>query len=556
MNPGAASERFPWLAVQPFRSLSACLFAVFGLLLVASPAAHAATAEGAVIFNGTVTLGVKAEGHLNYDCTADPSGCPPASGTSVGATVGLRFAPSNLEAIATGCLCEGWGLADAASGLTGFANEDTGISPNITVDSFTAPSADRAISVVSISDPSLPGYSMRVVHDYRPSPLTPNLFLDRVTVTNTGSQPLGDLRYRRVMDWDVEPTNTNEWVTIQGAAPELLFSSDDGFADSDPLSGPSYVEAEAVCGDDYTGPCLFTDLGEGGTYPTATGPADNGALFDFGIGALAAGQSKSFDTYYGAADSESAAVGALSTVGADVYSLGEPSCTGGTIPTCSDVNGQNAGVEQGMPATFMFGFVNSGGAASGTGQTGPVVAQAPPPVIFDSANAALVSGTVLIKQPDGTFKPLIGEEQIPLGSIVDTTNGVVAITSAKNKSGEVQTADFYGGLFRLVQVKGPGGVVLTQLVLLNDPSSRGLARKGPRKLWGNGKGNFKTKGGYGSATVRGTKWLTKDTDAGTLIKVVKGIVSVRDYARKKTTKVGAGKKLLVTPPGRPPGKVR
>ena len=174
--------------------------------------------------------------------------------------VGLRYAPLNLESTAPGCLCEGWGVADAASGLTGSANEEIG-NQNLTVDSFTAPTANQAISNVLISDPSIPGYAMRVVQDYHPSPLSPNLYVDTVTITNTGTNPLTDLRYRRVMDWDIEPTAFEEWVTNQGTSPQLLFSSDDGFAPSDPLAGPSYVDSEAVCGTAYTGACQFTDLG-------------------------------------------------------------------------------------------------------------------------------------------------------------------------------------------------------------------------------------------------------------------------------------------------------
>ena len=42
------------------------------------------------------------------------------------------------------------------------------------------------------------------------------------------------------------------------------------------------------------------------------------------------------------------------------------------------------------------------------------------------------------------------------------------------------------------------------------------AQKKPksRKLWGDGKGKFRTKGRYAAATVRGTRWLTQDTLRG------------------------------------------
>ena len=44
------------------------------------------------------------------------------------------------------------------------------------------------------------------------------------------------------------------------------------------------------------------------------------------------------------------------------------------------------------------------------------------------------------------------------------------------------------------------------------PSSRSAAAKKPktRKLWGDGKGKFRTNGQYSAATVRGTKWLVQD----------------------------------------------
>ena len=44
------------------------------------------------------------------------------------------------------------------------------------------------------------------------------------------------------------------------------------------------------------------------------------------------------------------------------------------------------------------------------------------------------------------------------------------------------------------------------------------------KLWGNGKGKFRTSGKYSSATVRGTIWLVEDRCEGTLTKVTRGTV--------------------------------
>jgi hypothetical protein len=64
------------------------------------------------------------------------------------------------------------------------------------------------------------------------------------------------------------------------------------------------------------------------------------------------------------------------------------------------------------------------------------------------------------------------------------------------------------------------------------------------KLWGNGKGKFRTNGKYSAATVRGTIWLTQDRCDGTLTTVKRGSVSVRDLRRHKTITVKAGHSYL------------
>jgi ferric-dicitrate binding protein FerR (iron transport regulator) len=64
------------------------------------------------------------------------------------------------------------------------------------------------------------------------------------------------------------------------------------------------------------------------------------------------------------------------------------------------------------------------------------------------------------------------------------------------------------------------------------------------KLWGNGKGKFRTNGKYSSATVRGTIWLVEDRCEGTNTKVRRGVVAVRDFKRKRTVSVKAGHSYL------------
>jgi hypothetical protein len=73
-----------------------------------------------------------------------------------------------------------------------------------------------------------------------------------------------------------------------------------------------------------------------------------------------------------------------------------------------------------------------------------------------------------------------------------------------------------------------------------------------RQLWGNGKGNFRTRGRFAAATVRGTislttEWLTTDTCDGTLVRVGQGVVAVTDLVRRRLVTVRAGQSYLTRP---------
>ena len=158
-------------------------------------------------------------------------------------------------------------------------------------------------------------------------------------------------------------------------------------------------------------------------------------------------------------------------------------------------------------------------------------------------NAQPVRGTVLVKV--GTkFVPLV-PSLIKNGTEIDARKGTVEITTA---AGEV--ARFYDGLFKISQSGGLTTVTLTEK--LDCPKRGGKARaaaKKPktRKLWGDGKGRFKTKGSYSAATVRGTKWLVQDTCTTTLTRVTQGVVAVQDFVKQKTV---SSSRASATPPGR------
>jgi hypothetical protein len=206
----------------------------------------------------------------------------------------------------------------------------------------------------------------------------------------------------------------------------------------------------------------------------------------------------------------------------------------------------------------------------------------PPPVPGKSVVVKVVSGEVFIKLPGSGrgaratgprkgFVPFTGAANIPVGSQLDTSKGRVALTSAADTGGvKTQTSDFYKGIFQVrqsVPKKKPSkpAALITDLVMKGQiarsqcaplKGARSAAvdarkkKKGPKsvlgKLWGSGKGKFRTDGRYSSATVRGTIWLVEDRCDGTLTQVKRGVVSVRDIKRKKTVKVRAGHSYLAS----------
>ena len=275
------------------------------------------------ITNGVVRLGINSEGHLNVPGYEASSG----TGTS---TVGLRYVPTNADSLSPGCECEGWGVADVGRDIGGSANESWGgvRDQNLVNAGFDA---DSGTSIVRAGS----GGEFTVRHDFIPAPETANLYQVEVTITNSTSS-LGGLlglyygpltpTYRRVMDWDVEPTAFSEYVTIDAKGgklpPEVVAATNDGFASPDPRRPAT----------DLGGVGLFTDLG----------PWDHGALFDMELPELDPGESVSFTLWYGAAGTTKEARDALDAVGADAWSLAEPDVPDG--PTI------------GSPNTFAFGL--------------------------------------------------------------------------------------------------------------------------------------------------------------------------------------------------------
>lgn len=190
----------------------------------------------------------------------------------------------------------------------------------------------------------------------------------------------------------------------------------------------------------------------------------------------------------------------------------------------------------------------TGACGSGVARGGP-----PPP-----ATSGQVTGTVLVKLP-GTnkFVPLTPGTPIPNGTIIDARHGSVQLFGP-NGSSAVFSGEFsvYNGI-DVAHAPAAVGAAPQKLVELRlvggnfkpcGKAARRLASAGKpvRRLFGKGKGHFRTKGRYASATVRGTQWTTTDFCTGTLVQVKQGIVDVRDFVKRRTVRVRAGKSYFAS----------
>ena len=148
-----------------------------------------------------------------------------------------------------------------------------------------------------------------------------------------------------------------------------------------------------------------------------------------------------------------------------------------------------------------------------------------------------------------------------MGASVDARKGHVRLYAVVDRTGKVQAATFYGGVFRVTQrgrvidlaLRGPVPTCGTSTA---KKATASAAKKKPkpkkkkkkkhrtRRLWGSGKGSFRTSGHYSAATIRGTKWLVEDGCHRTITRVVHGVVAVRDFRRHKTILVRAGHRYV------------
>ena len=154
-----------------------------------------------------------------------------------------------------------------------------------------------------------------------------------------------------------------------------------------------------------------------------------------------------------------------------------------------------------------------------------------------------LSGTVKVRvKGSSRFVALDDVRDIPMGSEIDARKGAVELVSVANDGGAPQTAKFFEAVFKVTQSGAVTVLTLTEKLSCGKAGKASTAAKKvkKRRLWGDGKGKFRTKGKHSAATVVGTKWLVEDRCDSTLTRVVRGKVKVRDFVKRKTVTVKAG----------------
>ena len=200
----------------------------------------------------------------------------------------------------------------------------------------------------------------------------------------------------------------------------------------------------------------------------------------------------------------------------------------------------------------------------------------PAPRLGRTMNVQVVRGRVYVSLPGNAafaslsvpglkgrrFVPLRTARQIPMGSLLDTRRGTVRLTTARDAtSTKLQSGEFLSGVFQVLQSRARSARGLTELRLKGSSfrscrsSARGtgtafaaLSRRVVRRLRSRATGRFRTRGRYSAATVRGTSWITYDRCDGTLTRVTRGRVVVRDFRRAKNITLRAGKSYLARAP--------
>jgi hypothetical protein len=291
--------------------------------------------------------------------------------------------------------------------------------------------------------------------------------------------------------------------------------------------------------------------GSSGNGSSGSGSSGSGSSGSSGSGSSGSGSSGSGSS--GSSGSGSSGSGSSASSGSGSSGSGKdttsPAKTTDKSPSSSDDDDQDGADD--AAATDPAAAITPGTATA-----------AVTPVLGKTLAIAAVQGTVTATAPSGAPVDLSAAQAVPTGTVIDTRGGTVELTSALDRQGATQTARFWGAMFEVHQGSLARG--LTKIVLrgadfsgcatssyakvaraASKATRKKKAKKPVRTLWGSDDhGRFQTQGRGSVATVRGTRWMTRDTCAGTLTRVAAGAVAVQDLRRDTTVVVRRGHEYL------------
>jgi sugar lactone lactonase YvrE len=169
------------------------------------------------------------------------------------------------------------------------------------------------------------------------------------------------------------------------------------------------------------------------------------------------------------------------------------------------------------------------------------------PSLGRTALAATAAGRVLVRLPGARdAAPLQAGTLLPIGARIDARGGRVGLgfatrTADFGRLGTVQRADLADGVFTMRQRRGAS---LVELRLAGAGPRCGRAGSS-RRLVADVRGRFRTRGLHATATALSARWVTEDRCDGTLVRVTRGVVRVRDERRGRTVRLRAGRRVLV-----------
>lgn len=251
----------------------------------------------------------------------------------------LTYQQGWYDGTSPGARWEGWGAGaiddrnNNAYGFAFFGSEDPSVDlPNVILKSFVVDATSIKSTVWVLDSSSVP--MLEVTHLYGPTAGATNkyLFQALVTVTNISGSELRDVRYRRIMDWDILNNMSGVNIDLQGVStssaqgtqpPKVYQVCDNGGStnlniNNNRGSGSTaqnpnpFLNCSAI-----SSPRNVDVTKDGGSIG-----ANLGASFNFQLGDLGCNESAVFYIYYGAAGSNQELKDAFSLVGAPIYSLG------------------------------------------------------------------------------------------------------------------------------------------------------------------------------------------------------------------------------------------